>query len=221
MPVPAYLERGVLHVGSRVPLHPMRRRGVHGTLHDGGLIVVIDGLPVLAPADAWVDLAPFVGLDDLVAAGDWVVTPLQDRPALVSLDRFVEEVDGIHRRRGIVDARRALALVRVGAWSPPETHLRLLLGRAGLPEPALNAPVSPRLIPDLSWREFRVASEYNGEYHEDVNQVRRDLRRAEEFALLGWTTVNVDRHDRYRAPASGVARVVARMRSRGWNGNVP
>ena len=216
MPVPAGLAHGPLFVSSRPPLHPMRRRGVVGSMRSHDAVVVFQGLPALNPADAWIDLAGLVDLDDAVAAADWLVTPRRERPALSTVTELEAAVEVARRRPGAFEARRALPWVRVGAWSPRETLLRLLLVRTGIPEPELNRPITPAIVPDLAWPEYRVCAEYNGDYHDDEEQRPRDLRRAEAKERLGWSTVNVDRHDLPTAPV----RVAARLRERGWPGTL-
>ena len=65
--------------------------------------------------------------------------------------------------------RKSLGLARVGVDSPPETRLRLLFGRSGLPafEPnyvLLDEQGTPLWI-DLACPEFRLAVEYDGGHH--------------------------------------------------------
>ncbi|MGN6326844.1 hypothetical protein [Pseudolysinimonas sp.] len=195
----------------------MRRADVVGSLRPADTVVLrLLGVPVVSALDAWAGLATQVEFRDLVAAGDWLVTTHR-APALVDLPELHAFAGSLRGRHGSPSVRRAASAVRAGAWSVPETHLRLLLAAAGLPAPVLNHPVGTGVhIPDLSWPVWRVAVEYNGVYHEEGGQRRRDLRRAESMVQLGWTTVNVDRDDLYRAPSSVVSRVVQRLRSRGW-----
>ena len=113
-------------------------------------------------------------------------------------------------------------MVRVGAWSRPETFVRLILVRAGLPEPELNVPLitvdGRKLIPDLAFPEFRVAVEYNGIHHDEAPEKVKDLRRMDDYADLDWSVVNVERAELFGSPSSVVARTVRRLRERGWQG---
>lgn len=211
----------MLHVSSPAPLHPMRRRGVVGTLRAHEDIAVVSGLPLSAPASAWVEFAAEgARIPDLVAAADWAVTPRRDRAALLELDSFVAGVLANERRHGVADARRALALVRTGAWSPSESHVRILLAQHGLPEPELNLAVGDEFVVDLAWPAYRVAVEYNGAHHDRPEHRIRDLSRAEALVELGWSIVNVDRVGLYGAPGTVVSRVAQRLRSRGWRGSI-
>ncbi|MFC7849542.1 hypothetical protein ACFUTU_13815 [Arthrobacter sp. NPDC057388] len=90
-------------------------------------------------ARTWVDLGSVLPIDDLVVAGDAIVSEHArlfgpPRVAMVPLARLREFVDGANGIHGVRKARLALDLVRVGVDSPPESKLRLLLDDAGLPE---------------------------------------------------------------------------------------
>lgn len=179
-------------------------------------------LPVLAPDEVALSLANILTTGDLTALLDFLLTgergrgPLSSRPTLETL------LSVSAGRRGVDRFRRALSLARVGPRSPPETTVRLLLGEAGLPEPELNMslwhPSGRQLIPDLAWPRYRVATEYNGGYHDEPDQRVHDLRRMDDFTDLGWLTVNVEKVELFGHPESVVERVSARLRSRGWDG---
>jgi hypothetical protein len=219
MPLPRSFEVGPLHVATEAPWQPMRRRGVVGSRRDRMRTVRRSGVRLLSPFETWLSLAPILPLDDLIAAGDFLVSPTLRRPALLELQELRTQLNDVDRRVGLPAARRAARWVRSGVWSPRETHVRLLIVRAGFPDPHLNEPIPGSVRrPDLSWPEFRVGVEYNGSHHAVEEQERRDLRRAEEVELLGWTTVNVDHHDLTRGRAALLARIDARLRSRGWRG---
>lgn len=99
--------------------------------------------------------------------------------------------------KGVRVAQQVLALCRDGVDSPPETALRLLVGRARLPEPTtqclvtLDGRVVARL--DLGWPEHRVGCEYDGGVHHRPEQIRKDLRRHNLLREAGWTVLQVDR----------------------------
>ncbi len=159
------------------------------------------GLPVSAPIDAFLELAAVLRLDDLVAAGDWLVhaprIPRRDDPRPLatpaSLISAAADRTSWHIRR----AREAAALIRCGAESPPETRLRLLLQRVGLPEPTLCAAIHDAAGDwigyfDLVWPDARVAVEYDGDQHRtDTRQYERDILRFDRATLAGWTVVRV------------------------------
>jgi hypothetical protein len=92
--------------------------------------------------------------------------------------------------QGIVKARAAVELVRVGADSAPETFFRLALTDAGLPEPELQL----RLVPgdtcspaaDMGYRQQRIAIQYDGGHHLTREQQSRDNRRDHIFHAAKW-----------------------------------
>jgi hypothetical protein len=165
-------------------------------------------------------LAPMLSTVDLTAVIDFAVTGDRGRNPLssfVELDAFLLSTA---RSRGIAPVRRARRLARRGAWSRPESCLRLLVLRAGIPEPELNMPLAHpsgrKLIPDLAWPEYRVAAEYNGAHHDEQDQRVHDLRRVDDFLDIGWTTVNIERKELFQHPDSAVARITRRLAERGW-----
>ncbi len=99
-------------------------------------------------------------MEDLVAAGDWA---LSQGDTVSDLDAAARRA----RRRGAVALREAVQLVRPGAESPRETAVRLVLLRAGLPEPHLNWTLCTadgvfvaRL--DMAYPDHRVAVDTTG-----------------------------------------------------------
>ena len=185
-----------LHVSSVLPVRPLRRNGVVGSLREDGHETDRNGLPALPPLRSWFSLSRFLSLDDLVAAADFLITGDRGAGPLARRDDLVSFAGMMSRHPGAPRARAAAEASRVGAWSRPESLLRLLVIRAGLPEPVLNIPLAVPdgsvLIPDLAWPGPRLAVEYNGAGHEDEAQHRRDLRRLDAYAEIGWRALNVD-----------------------------
>jgi hypothetical protein len=212
----------VLHVSSVAPRRALRRRGVLGSQRVGGSLVERNGLPLLSPGDAWLTVASRLSSHDLVAVGDFLVTGVKGVGALTTREELGDLLVERAGFAGVDRARRALHLVREGAWSRPETLVRLLLVGAGLPEPELNVPLHTAgggiLIPDLAFPEFRVAVEYNGAHHDEVQYKAKDLRRMNDYAELAWSVVNIDRFELFRTPSAVVSRVIRRLRERGWAG---
>lgn len=185
----------------------VRRDGVRG--HRGleaREVVMVHGLPVVAPADTWVDLGELVGplkplgLDDLIVAGDAVVNMLGSRrPLKQALERRC-------RPRGKVTLSYALIWVRVGSRSPMETRTRLMLVRAGLPEPELNQHIVSRegfwlACCDFLWRRRRCVGEFNGEeFHTGEEQEAYDECRRLGLVDDDWAVVVVVKDDVFQAP---------------------
>lgn len=91
---------------------------------------MLDGVRVISPARTWLDLASVLGLEDLLAAGDYFICSQTRsfgprREAFCSLDDLQEQVQSTPGVRGSRKARQALELCRVGADSAPESRLRL------------------------------------------------------------------------------------------------
>ncbi|WP_284232300.1 endonuclease domain-containing protein [Arenivirga flava] len=190
-------------VGHKAPPHaaPVRRRG----------------LPVSDPITTWLQLAVVLPFDELVACGDHLVhrprypnradpRPYVDREALVA-------AAAEYRGRGAIMARAAAAAVRSHAASRPETLIRLLLERSGLPIPELNADVYDAdgnwiAYCDLVFRDAKVAVEYDGDQHRtDRRQYERDRQRLDALADAGWNVIHVRADALFNHPASVVARV--------------
>lgn len=190
---------------------------------DGVVVTERFGLRVADAATTWCHLGTLLGHDDLVAAADHLVLlPAfpesgEVRP-YVELAALVERARG-YRAPGAAALRRAVGDVRQGVESRPETHLRLLIARSGLPEPEPGGTVRDSqgafvARVDLLYRELRVIVEYDGEQHRtDARQYEKDLRRLEHLRALGWTVVVVRSSGLYRHPAETVRRIAAALRS--------
>jgi Protein of unknown function (DUF559) len=161
-------------------------------------------------------LAPW----DLTCVADRLVSGTLRTPPLGSIGDLHRGVDDAGRIPGIRALREALIDTRAGSWSRPESLLRLLLIRAGLPEPTLNAPVplldGGRAYPDLAWPEYLVAIEYDGRWHDGSGQRATDSERHERLVDAGWLVVHVRSDDVFDRPSALVARIVSRLRERGF-----
>jgi hypothetical protein len=105
----------------------------------------------------------------------------------VTLDELADRASGF-RAEGGRALRQAIADIRQGAESRPESHLRLLIVGAGLPEPELNQEIhdpTGRLLArvDMLYRFERVIVEYDGAQHRtDDRQYEKDLCGSNDFA---------------------------------------
>lgn len=205
---PHVRRRGVVAHRSTLPTEDVRR---------------VDSWTVTSPERTFLDLAPCLTEDELVILGDAIVCAHPDRwpstrRTLSTPKRLAERCARSHAR-GVRTARAALALVRVGSDSAPETQLRLDLVRAGLPEPELNvvlvAPGGRRpVFPDLAFRKHRASVQYDGAHHADPHQHRLDIERADLTAAAGWIEVRVSADDlRLQVPhrSGRVSRAVVKV----------
>lgn len=210
IPVPVAVENSLkLHVTVPPKSQPPRMRGVTG--HRGALEATrrISGLPVVAPEVVWRHLAGALSVDELIAAGDHLV---RRRDAQSSMDVLARMVDDSAGARGVALLRRALVDIRPGTESPRETALRLVVVRAGLPEPVVGYQVlddQGRFIgtPDLAFIAENVALEYEGDVHRtDLRIFRLDIERRERFQEAGWLVIRITA-DHLRDPQALVARI--------------
>ena len=195
-----------LHLSKPRSLPSVRRKGVfgHTVLAREDEIELVDGIRLSTRSRTWLDLARVLPLHDLVSMGDQLV-----RVPRVDFEGRTEPYDTIAGLRmlvgrhpnlqGVVRAREALDLIRVGADSAPETLLRLAIADAGLPEPGLQVPLragdarSPSA--DLGYRHRRLAIQYDGGHHLGEAQILSDRRRDKAFESAGWTVLVLDKDD--------------------------
>ncbi|WP_208646571.1 endonuclease domain-containing protein [Micromonospora noduli] len=123
-------------------------------------------------------------------------------------------------RPGARRARWVFDLADGGAESPPESQLRVRLVLSGLPRPAVQHPVrlpsGNVLHPDLAWPQYRVAVEYDGKWHSDVEQLHRDRRRLNQLVAAGWLVLHVTSRRLHGEFPSVLREVRDALVSRGW-----
>jgi very-short-patch-repair endonuclease len=234
VPLPRNFESGeAIDVATLAPGRAPRGRGVRGRqLADSASVRVVErfGFAVADPATTWCQLASVLDLDDLIAAGDHLVlTPrfgdTRDPRPYVPLEELRTRVQTARGAGSRLD-RRAVAQVRDGAESRPESLLRLAIVRALLPEPELNVDIHDargRFIgrADMVFWRYRVIVEYDGDQHRtDTEQYDRDITRIDDFIAAGWTVVRVRSRGVFADAAAGVGRVEAALRRAGWRPGV-
>ncbi|GAA4162901.1 hypothetical protein GCM10022286_22570 [Gryllotalpicola daejeonensis] len=226
VPLPAELLAGPVHVSM---FRPQRARQVRGVIHHeleprGQLAGHVSGVPVLHPAFVWVQLAGLLSLDDLIIAGDFLVTgsePFDERPPLTTIDELRSAVAQAPGSRGIRAARAALEEIRYGCLSPQETRLRLLIERAGLPAPELNHRIydergSLVAMLDGAFPEHFVGYEYMGDHHRTKKSTyRNDMLRRARVEDLGWSQLDISSDDLELRPLETLARIARRLHSAG------
>ncbi|MFC8040173.1 endonuclease domain-containing protein [Paenarthrobacter sp. NPDC057355] len=185
-----------------------------------------DDVRLTSPPRTWLDLAKVLSVEDLVAAGDYLVCshgsdfPVPKDP-VCSIEELTETVNRHPGMRGVRTARAALELIRVGADSAPESLMRMALINAGLPEPVLNFVVRDPfgkavLWPDAAYLEQRVSLQYDGQHHGGAEQHLRDIDRQEKSLAHGWLEVRISKHDLQGDMPAVVHKVRRALQSRGW-----
>lgn len=226
-PLPPWLADSTeLHLSKPRSLPSVRRKGVlgHTVLALDDEIEVIDGIRLSTRSRTWLDLSRTLPLNDLVCMGDELIRI--PRPDFEGRTKPHETVAGLRllvgrhpNLQGIVRAREALDLMRVGADSAPESLLRLAIADAGLPEPELQVTLragdarSPSA--DLGYRHRRLAIQYDGGHHLGEAQVLSDRRRDKAFEAAGWTVLVFDKGDLADDFQRAVTKIKRGLRS-GW-----
>lgn len=233
IPVPVAPDEPV-HIGVHAPHRQPRGSGVRGhkLLPELALLRDLDGVSVACPASTWAQLASMLSMRDLVAVGDAIVRvprlhgglPGDPASALGTIEQLQAAIDA-GRRVGIDKLREALPLIRPGASSRPETHLRLDLDDGVLPAPALDFEVrddAGRLlgITEIAYPEFRVAVEYEGDHHRtSKDQWNRDIEKQRAYAAAGWAMVRLTSEHLYGGGIPARTLVRAALRRAGWRPN--
>jgi len=114
--------------------------------------------------------------------------------------------------------RAAVERARIGAASPMETRLRLVIVDGGLPEPDW---LNKRLYdadgnflgePDMGYNPPEWGIEYDGVYHETEAQRAADNRRENGLVVGGIPLLRYTKHDVYGDPGRIVREVGAMLR---------
>ena len=222
LPLPLGLQRApMLHVCTDKPAARHGSPEVIGHHVNAGSITVVEvrGLRVTSPVDTWCQLASVLSLDDLIKVGDALVRRKNPLATMQSLRAAVLRHAG---HRGAKKLREAFEWVRPGVYSPKETELRLLLVRAGLPEPEVNCVITDRLgakiaTGDLVYRRYRVLVEYDGEQHRtDEDQYHWDVDRLDAIMEEGWRVIRINKSHLRSKPASVLRKVETALRAAGW-----
>lgn len=221
-PMPEFPYRPEIHVSAHRPAREPRIPGIVGhrlQIRESLAERDDDGLPLEHPVRAWRQTAARWDVDDLIAAGEFLIS---GEAPLCTIDELREEVLVM----GDVTTRklsRALREMRSGARSPRETKLRLLLVRAGLPEPEITWYLRTRAGAfvaelDLAYPAWRVAPEYDGRVHaENSDQFARDADRWAAIRREGWDHVRILKHHMRGDGAVAVRMVADALRRAGWS----
>lgn len=212
-----------IHVSRPHGERAIRTGGVigHHLVISAAELTELDGMPVTTPERTWSDLAGWLRLEDLLAAGDrviWRHAPLATAESLAAVARRHPG------RRGRHDRLTALGLLSDRADSPPESILRCRIILAGLPVPEVNRPLrgpADEWIgqPDLTFAAFREVVEYEGDGHRtDVAQWRSDVARVPRFEDAGWHVNRATGDDLHDGSRRLLGILERRLREKGWSG---
>lgn len=190
-----------------------RRRDI--VTHHSGLpesdVVAVGEHRVTTPARTYVDLGALLHFDEQVAVGDVVLRDHGATPEnLLAVAQARLRYPG--RRRAI----SAVAWLDPRAASPRESHLRVMLRRAGLPRPEVNGVITDEwggflAVGDLVFRRQRVIVEYDGGVHAPMRQRAKDAARRALLGEHGWVVVEIVGDDMHY-PVRVIARVCQALR---------
>ncbi len=184
---------------------------VHSDLLDEDEVVLVRGMRVTCPVRTAFD----VGRSRLPATAIPILDALSRatgfKPA--DVDCLARSKSGV---RGVRRLRALLPLVDGGAESPQETRLRLIVVRAGLPQPQTQIRFPDlRIRVDMGWPEWKVALEYDGVQHwADAAQRAWDIERIALLESAGWVVIRVSAAMLAR-PSLIVQRVREKLRAAG------
>ena len=153
-------------------------------------VIELDGILVTTPVRTAFDVGRIT--PDWRGLGHLDALHRATRFSVADLCRYVEWHAGWRHIRQL----RAIApLIDGAAESPPESWLRLLMFRGGLPTPELQIEVADEsghvfARADIGYREEKVDIEYDGEeFHGLPWQRARDARRDAKLKALGWKVI--------------------------------
>jgi hypothetical protein len=207
-----------IHVTSLFPTRAVRRRRVTGHQTQRSECVTVNGLRVSTPLGAWLECAEYLGVDDVVIMGDSLV---RRRSPLATIDKLRAAAASFRGRRGAATIAGAVTLVRENTDSARETILRLVLGRAGFPEPEVNGVIVNSFGQtiahgDLVFRAYRTVLEYEGDHHRtDERQFDIDIERLDGLAEEQWRVIRVSK-GLLRRRATLLGKVETALRAGGW-----
>lgn len=214
--LPGHLGKDI-HVSARWPSREPRTAGVigHRVSEEIASVGMVRGMPVASPAQCWCSLGPMLTLDELIVAGESV---LRRQSPLAALEDLRSTRIRYGSRRGASQLDRALGQLRGRADSAKEVQLRLLLVRAGLPEPRVNLLIvdgEGEMFGDLAYPDWSTLVEYDGRQHLLPRQAAADILRHERLSRSGWTLVRVVQ-EHLDAPDRVAKRVARALADHGW-----
>lgn len=232
LPVPIDPRRlQCLELAVEAPNTAPRRAGVKGTQIAPRLLgtATRQGLATIDASTIWAVLGPRLDLPSRVALGDAIIqTPRiggnlgpRPRPAHATIEELIE-VSAHRGRAGKAALDEALPLLRTGSASAPESHLRLAVVAAGLPEPTLDADVYDENgvylgTTECVYPEFKIALEYEGDHHRTVSkQWNRDIDKQADYEEAGWVVIRITAEKFYRHRVKLMEKIRRTLLDRGW-----
>ena len=169
-----------------------------------------DGIPVTSPARTLLDLATVLPERALRRAARQA-----QALRLVSTDELLEIADRCNGHHGAANLRAGVADGPAATRSPLEDMLLDLVEGAGLRRPDVNVPLrvgGETIIPDLLWRDERVAVEADSvTWHDNKLTREHDAHKQAILEAAGWRVVRVTHDQAKRHPGQTLARIRAAL----------
>jgi len=184
----------VLHVTSVFPVRAPRAHNIIGHQSGATATILVEGMRTAEPIATWIASATLLSIDDLIVMGDGLV---RRKNPLATMGQLAETVSAHSGQRGYVKLSRALPQIRTRTDSARETLLRLIVVRAGFPEPEINPEIRNGFGAviahgDIVFREYRTIVEYDGGQHRtDERQFEIDIERLDQLMEEGWRVIRV------------------------------
>lgn len=198
-----------------------------------------DGIHVVSPTLCFVQLCKTLSTIEALElgmefCGTYALPPnaIEDKSSrtyqLMNAATLQRKLNAWKEIHGLQQARAIAPMLANGSASPMETKLFLLLslpqkyGGYNIEKPELNStielPPECKLIlrqetvrPDMLWRDVKLVVEYDGAYHDDPAQARKDEKRRAVLETLGYTVVAIKRQQLYDPIAfDGFATMIAK-----------
>ena len=195
-PLPRQLEgTGPLHVANLAPARAPEGRGIAGhqiTVRDD--VRERHGLRVSSPERTWCDLGAVLSVENLVAVGDFLI---HHELPMSSAEALTYAITTTRVRRGVGRLTEAVSLLDNRAESRRESLLRVALMRQGITGLSINhwivlPGVHTRYRADLALVELKIAIEYQGEHHHDLEEWRKDMTRKSRLRAHNWYVFEVN-----------------------------
>jgi hypothetical protein len=202
---------GSRHAGRGVVGHQVHRDRVR--------VVAVAGMRVTSPVDTWCQLSTLLAVDALIEVGDALVRRKRPFATMAELRVAVLRYTG---QRGAKKLREALESVRPRTDSARETATRLMIVRAGLPEPEVNGEILDGLgrkiaTGDLVFRAYQVLVEYDGEQHRtDEEQYHWDVDRLDAIMAAGWRVIRINKSHLRMSPSPALRKITTALAAAGW-----
>ncbi|MHA7178271.1 hypothetical protein ACX80D_16670 [Arthrobacter sp. Sr24] len=206
-----------------------RRRGItgHAMRLEPWEVTTVAGIAVTTVERTLLDIAPQLGIDELVVLADQIVSEHhrsfgRDVYPRVELGQLRDYLTRHAGARGMKRLRLAMELARVGSDSPPETNLRLLIMRSPLPNFDHNVEIKDvdgngKVGPDLACEEYKTCAEYDGLHHFTAAQQSSDHDRDFVTRSLGWHQVLINKDDMRAGEIVVITKIARMLVAGGWD----